>query len=593
MSKLLFVQTIKEAGCLTRDGFDFKDWVVVATTPEPLYLLRKNGINAIYICDFFHLSGDDSLLVKSYELVKGIVDSEIVRRIWGAGASSLSYSLLITFVESIQTHLAVDAIFSRENPSEVASVIYKNGSFEENIEHNSFFSSILKYHCQERNVRLKILEEVDLPSLGAGKPNRVRHLVTFWAAPFIQFLMKTVFRRGEERSWVWLLFRYDADRHMDLLETLRERWGKRRTVWLFSKLSLDRLMFNPYFYVGRGKYPEREVNAFFDQRRWQDIFRANPIFDKYPYLFKNEAFDGTWRELFTSMHGWSKEFSEMAAVIKRVFNPEVAITTSPFRKYLFVLNNLKQMGVKLHVVSHAGWLSHPLLLGNSPDFYHVWGQAHKDYLMHYGVSGDKIAICGNPKYTAERRPNVTRSRSEIMKGLGLPEDARLITLITYPYNGRGGVFDELANVDNSIFYRTIAKILSIDFQNHGWALVIKSHPQIDMHFIYDDYAGERIRNVKRCDLSELAAATDVFVSVGALSTLVYDFLMFEKPFVFLRCGEGEFWLKQVSRLGKVVTTLDDIEPELSHILADQSAYQALSSQSKVGLEYLVGKPESV
>jgi hypothetical protein len=142
------------------------------------------------------------------------------------------------------------------------------------------------------------------------------------------------------------------------------------------------------------------------------------------------------------------------------------------------------------------------------DSVNAWGPFSERYFLRAGVPAERIAPLGNPVW--DRIPDVTLRESErerLAAHLGLPSDARFLTLVTSPLSGMGLLSEAEYRRILARWSRPLAEAAA----RGGAALVLKTH-NLEAAGIYREaFAGIPVHFLEKWDIIPLLAH-----SVGVL-----------------------------------------------------------------------------
>lgn len=181
--------------------------------------------------------------------------------------------------------------------------------------------------------------------------------------------------------------------------------------------------------------------------------------------------------------------------------------------------------------------------------------AYEAYAKHYPETAARLRTfdVGYPKLDGLVRGDYRRE--DILGGLGLAP-ARS-TVIFAPSFGKGAALD----VYGEAVFQALAELAE-----EGFNVIVKLHPVAydptvrQVHFAGKDWPGilqdyvrrTRLRDAGNVDLTPFLAASDVMVT--DVSSAALDFMLLDRPVVFLDCPE---FLAQVGKPGPYHTFLDN------------------------------------
>lgn len=406
-----------------------------------------------------------------------------------------------------------------------------------------------------------------------------------------------------------LIFIEDYDRLYPILDTLREKGGKRIMVLGSSGGTLNRLValrkrrlyrallhhLNPSAINRVRKAKRRMIRA------WQDIQNNVDFCNYFDYEGLNlwpiieQKFAHVFKSLFPQMIGLIESANQGLAF----YHPSLVVLNADFTpngRAICVI--AKQMGLPTLVIQHGVYGTY--LAGYDiiyADKLAAWGKSQVNSYTALGNDSSKVEVVGGYLfdklyYRSKQRDREGNAKERICQQLGLDFKSGIFTFATTATSKKGGFLSAYQADDNGeLVLRQIIEMMK-EFPEKQ--LVVKLHPMED-EVVYGRVLDEmprereRARVVKQIDLHDLIDASEIILT--GPSTVALEAIIMDKPVVITQLIKGQNIALCTRYPALNVWQQDDITPAIKSTLDDPETRQSLAKQrvkflSEEG-EYLV------
>jgi len=583
-----FVQSIDDIKYLKKNPKYFSSYQIMVTKAEPYYFLQKSAYKSFffphYMIDFSEIECDDTINILINDFYNVFRSDPLLKD----DIKSISIEIIHFISEAIHVTLSLRNFIKKEIPKNIVAISRGYNICNELSEENSIFLSILIYLSEKYEVSINIINLPPQSILKGYKTIQLKHKIFIWLGPLFRILLRC-FKKYSTRGKVFLavLFGYDSKRHRDIIERIRLSLNN----YNFISISINQKLIKIFLNIFTFSKPDKKIlikgKHYIINKTWYTLFSYGKNMKLWPEIFFNKYLDYQWNWIFHTLWDYIYYFNNTSNLLIKYFNPSYFMTTTPFRKYLYISRRLKKNNIPFILLSHSGWINKPYIYSYLPDYYLVWGKAQKDFLMNQNIKEEFISVVGKPNFKNNDNIVTTYNKSKIKDEFNFKNTKKIITLFTYPFNSSGGVFPLQAKINLIQYYMSINKLLSINYDSIESILVIKSHPQFDLNLIYGDFEDHSIYDCPNADISKITFISDLIISIGPPSTILFEIYEYSKPILYIDCGLSGFILEQVSKISKVIKSDSIFKDEICKILNDNSLYNKLIEKYKNGMNYFI------
>ena len=275
----------------------------------------------------------------------------------------------------------------------------------------------------------------------------------------------------------------------------------------------------------------------------------------FPPAFRKQIIPYNSKEFETSQKKYRKVMKLVVTQMTRYYSFDACMVQSDLPWWIreFILE-LRSRKIPVIVLEREGIVTKYFLKRYSEgeqqrypfigDFYLIWNEIRKTYLIKSGVNEKKIKVVGHPRSDFFFHPERWQSK----KDLGYSSDKPLVLLFTY-----GNHFD-MADIlelwkkpgfdinllgECSMRQDTHNVFIELARENPDWTLVIKSHPgQKDKFELEMEFKKENLPNLDFVigyrNTSQLIVNADIVI--GHQTTALIETMLLEKPILFTHWG---------------------------------------------------------